>query len=243
MTPVAEALVSPEEHLCRVVLGASVEHSPFPHAFVSNAFPDPYYSDMLRHFPAADALVSNGEAGRGNQLQARFVFEIKEKYLNSLPEPQREFWSDFRAWILGEKLRASILNRFSEQIEKRFPQSRSTDFYGDAVLVEDHTTHSMGPHTDHPRKAVTLLFYLPSDQSQSHMGTSIFVPKDRTFECSGLAHHSLDQFDQVCDFPFVPNALFMFAKTGNSFHGVAPVKDSDARRRLLMLNINVRNVS
>ena len=138
--------------------GASVEHSPFPHAFVSNAFPDPYYSDMLRHFPAADALVSNGEAGRGNQLQARFVFEIKEKYLNSLPEPQREFWSDFRAWILGEKLRASILNRFSEQIEKRFPQSRSTDFYGDAVLVEDHTTHSMGPHTDHPRKAVTCCF-------------------------------------------------------------------------------------
>jgi hypothetical protein len=35
----------------------------------------------------------------------------------------------------------------------------------------------------------------------------------------------------------------MFAKTGNSFHGVAPVKDTEARRRLLMLNINARSTS
>lgn len=242
MTTVA-ALTKPEEHLCRVVSGASVEQSPFPHAFVSSAFPDSYYDDMLRHFPGFDALVSNGEAGRGNQLQARFVFEIKEQYLNSLPEPQRKFWCDLGAWILGDKLRTCILDRFSEQVGRRFPHSRLSDFYGDAVLVEDHMTHSMGAHTDHPRKAVTLLFYLPRDQSQSHMGTSIFVPKDHTFECSGLAHHSFEQFDQVRAFPFVPNALFMFAKTGNSFHGVAPVRDTEARRRLLMLNINARSTS
>ncbi|HET7803001.1 MAG TPA: hypothetical protein VFL53_02075 [Pseudolabrys sp.] len=241
MKPVAETLVSPEDHLCRAVSGASVEQSPFPHAFVSSAFPEAYYGAMLRHFPGSGVLVSNGEAGRGNQLQARFVFEIKDKYLNTLPELQREFWREFGSWILGETLRACILDRFSQQVGRRFPHSRPADFYGDAVLVEDHTAHAMGPHTDHPRKAVTLLFYLPADQSQSHMGTSIFVPKDRTFECSGLAHHSFEQFDQVRAFPFVPNALFMFAKTGNSFHGVAPVQDSDARRRLLMLNINVRN--
>ena len=242
MTPV-EVLTKPEEHLCRVVSDATVEQSPFPHAYAGGAFPATYYGDMVRHFPAFEALVSNGEAGRGDQLQARFVFEIKDKFLNSLPEPQREFWRDFGAWILGDKLRSCILDRFSEQVGRRFPHSRSSDFYGNAVLVEDHTTHSMGPHTDHPRKAVTLLFYLPDDRSQAHMGTSIFVPKDRTFECSGLAHHSFEQFDQVRAFPFIPNALFMFAKTGNSFHGVAPVKDSEARRRLLMLNINARSTS
>jgi len=237
----AQTLANPEKHLWRAISAARIEHSPFAHAFVGGAFPEPYYCDMLRYFPDSDALVSNSQAGRGNQLQARFVFEIKDDYLDSLPELQRKFWHKLGTWILGKELRTCVLDKFSEQVGVRFPHSRSVDFYSDAVLVEDHTTHSMGPHTDHPRKAVTLLFYLPTDQSQFHMGTSIFMPKDRTFECSGLAHHSFEKFDEVRSFPFVPNALFMFAKTGNSFHGLAPVVDPNARRRLLMLNINVRN--
>src|SRR5690242_12917609 len=136
MMPVAETLADPEDHLCRAVSRAGVEQSPFPHAFVGDAFPAPYYYELLRQFPGPDALVSNGVAGRGNQLQARFVFEIKEQYLSTLPGPQREFWNEFGAWILGKKLRACILDRFSEQIARRFPHSGLADFYGDAVLVE-----------------------------------------------------------------------------------------------------------
>jgi hypothetical protein len=234
-------LAHAEEHLCRAIVGAKVERSPFAHAFVHGAFPQPYYEQMLRHFPNPDLLISNGQAGRGNQLQARFVFELKQEPLSTLPEPQRGFWSDFARWILGERLRACILDRFSEQTRNRFPHNNRPEFYGDAVLVEDQTAHSMGPHTDHPRKVVTLLFYLPSNNSQQHLGTSIYLPKDRAFECSGLAHHPFDKFDRVQTFPFVPNAFLMFAKTDNSFHGVELVEDRNSRRWLLMLNINRRD--
>ena len=68
-------------------------------------FRSSYYEQMLRHFPNPDLLISNGQAGRGNQLQARFVFELKQEPLSTLPEPQRGFWSDFARWILGERLR------------------------------------------------------------------------------------------------------------------------------------------
>lgn len=231
-------LMYAEEHLCRAIDGANIYQSPFAHTFIRNAFPQSFYEEMLRYFPKPDLLISNGQAGRGNQLQARFVFELKPQYLNTLPEPQRQFWSTLASWILGERLRLYIFNRFFEQIRNRFPDIDQIQFYSDAVLVEDQTAHSMGPHTDHPRKLVTLLFYLPMDNSQQHLGTSIYVPKDGTFQCSGLAHHPFEKFDRVRTFQFVQNALVMFAKGGNSFHGVELVKDRKARRRLLMLNIN-----
>jgi len=242
MMSIAEVSVPPtpaEEHFLRAIDGATIERSPFAHTFVRDAFPQSYYEQMLRQFPARDLLISNGQAGRGNQLQSRFVFELKPEYLGTLPPQQQKFWSGFMHWILSERLKSNILEKFSDQIRNRFADISQIESYSDAVLVEDHTDHAMGPHTDHPRKLVTLLFYLPRDASQQHLGTSIYVPKDRTLKCSGLAHHSFDEFDRVRTFPFVPNALVMFAKTDNSFHGVEVVDDSKPRW-LLMLNINRR---
>ena len=40
--------------------------------------------------------------------------------------------------------------------------------------------------------------------------------------------------------PFVPNAMFVFLKTDNSFHGVEPVADPDCRRWLLLYDIYAR---
>ena len=59
---------------------------------------------MRRNFPNPALLISNGEAGRGNNLQARFVFELKPNYLQTLPDEQRQFWSDFADWILCDRL-------------------------------------------------------------------------------------------------------------------------------------------
>lgn len=232
---------TPLAHLGSAIAGAGVHQLPFAHAFVRDVFPQPYYEEMQHYFPDPDRLVTNGQAGRGNQLRARFVFELKADYLSTLQGPQKEFWSDLSGWILGDSLRASILDKFSGTVEARFGRRDQSEYWSDAVLVEDHSTHSIGPHTDHPRKAVTLLFYLPGDDSQAHLGTSIYVPKDADFRCSGLAHHSCDRFNCVSTFPFVPNALVMFAKTDNSFHGIEPIDDASCRRWLLMLNINVNS--
>ncbi|HEX3102541.1 MAG TPA: hypothetical protein VHQ01_12140 [Pyrinomonadaceae bacterium] len=231
-----------EMNLSTKIYNARVQSAPFAYAFVRNVFPQMYYDLMRKNFPDPTQLVSNGQAGRGDKLQARFVFELKPEYLNTLPAMHRDFWSDFANWILGERLRKHILQKFAWAVGNRFRDREHIEFWSDAALVEDRTTHSMGPHTDHPRKAVTLLFYLPGDESQAHLGTTIYLPKDRTFNCSGLAHHRSEDFDRVETFPFVPNALVMFAKSDNSFHGVEPVNDLSCRRWLLMLNINVRDL-
>ena len=88
----------------RAIDHACVQSSPFPHVFIRDVFPKSYYELMRRNFPNPALLISNGEAGRGNNLQARFVFELKPNYLQTLPDEQRQFWSDFADWILCDRL-------------------------------------------------------------------------------------------------------------------------------------------
>ena len=82
---------------------------------------------------------------------------------------------------------------------------------------------------------------LPKDLSQEHLGTSMYLPKDRDFRCPGGPHHPHAQFDRVWTMPFRPNSLFAFVKTSASFHGVEPVSDPDARRWLLLYDIYAKN--
>ena len=112
----------------------------------------------------------------------------------------------------------------------------------EALLVQDITNYKLGPHTDTPHKVITLLFYLPKDTSQSHMGTSIYVPKEPTFRCPGGPHYPHEGFERLWSMPFLPNSLFAFFKTDNSFHGVEPVRDEGCRRWLLLYDLYEQKV-
>jgi hypothetical protein len=116
----------------------------------------------------------------------------------------------------------------------------STDI--DARLVRDFTDYSIGPHTDSPRKLVSLLFYLPRDESMRHLGTSIYAARDASLRCEGTRHHSYSGFKRVASMPYVPNALFAFFKTDHSFHGVDPITEGKVERNLLLYNIYVQAV-
>ena len=54
--------------------------------------------------------------------------------------------------------------------------------------MHDKTNYSLGPHTDHSAKILTLLVYLASDlesESGNLYGTSIYAPKKNGFVCNG----------------------------------------------------------
>jgi hypothetical protein len=226
-----------EMHVGGSIRNAPVRESPFRHCYIRDVFPRDYYELIQRNLPDHADMISNGQAGRGAQLTSRFVLELKPQFLQTLPEGKKQFWNEFARWILADPFKACTLGKFAELVERRFSAAGGVEFNSDAVLVEDLTNHRMGPHTDHPRKALAILFYLPKDDSQAHLGTSIYVPKESGFVCPGGPHHQVDGFELVTTFPFLPNSLFMFAKTDNSFHGLEPVDDPDCRRWLLMFNV------
>jgi hypothetical protein len=92
----------------------------------------------------------------------------------------------------------------------------------ECLLIRDVAGYHIGPHTDSPQKVITVLFYLPSDESLVGAGTSIYVPRDSSFTCEGGPHYEAKDFVINYTMPFKPNSAFAFLKSNNSFHGVEP---------------------
>ena len=95
------------------------------------------------------------------------------------------------------------------------------------ALYHDAAGYKITPHPDTPLKIVTMQFYLPANDSQQELGTSLFRMK------SGLerALSPLSgKFKTVKKFPFLPNTGYAFAVTQNSWHGRETVIEKQGDR-------------
>jgi hypothetical protein len=229
-----------ETHLLYKTANAPILPYPYPHFFVPDVFPEDFYQALQQNLPDPSALIPLEEARPVRGYKERFVLELKGQFLNRIPEDKRRFWQDFANWFVGGAFGQLMLRKFGGQVQQRFQDMPNVEFEDEAMLVEDITNYSLGPHTDTPRKVITFLFYLPKDRSQIHLGTSIYVPKNPQFRCVGGPHHKFDDFDRMATMPFSPNSLFCFFKTDHSFHGVEPVTDPDCRRWLLLFDIYLK---
>ena len=228
---------SAELHLNYRVGNAPINPYPFPHSFLEQAFPDDFYAELQSRLPDPACLKTLEEARGVKGYDERFVLEFKEEQFARLTPGQDAFWRELHRWMVGGRFAQLLLAKFHPYIAQRFQGDAGVRFHDEALLVQDTTHYKLGPHTDAPRKVLTLLFYLPRDLSQEHMGTSIYVPKERDFRCPGGPHHERSRFERVWTMPFRPNSLFVFLKNDVSFHGVEPVTDAGTRRWLLLYDI------
>jgi hypothetical protein len=142
--------------------------------------------------------------------------------------------------MLGPTFGQVVAQKFLECLVERFGDVRNRRFHDEAMIVSDGTTYALGPHTDNPLKVVSLLFYLPADESLAPLGTAIYVPRTPGFVSTGAEpYHRFEDFRRVATMPYLPNTLFAFPKTPNSFHGVEPISNPGVRRDLLLYDIKV----
>jgi hypothetical protein len=227
-----------ELHAAYQVANAPLNLFPYPHFYIENIFPADFYRALQAMLPESNDMRPIGEVRPVRGYKERFVLELGGDQLAVLPENKREFWLDLRKWLVAGRFGQIVLNKFGQYLDQRFSKEQ-VSLYDEALLVQDITNYKLGPHTDKPSKVITLLFYLPKDESQKHLGTSMYVPKDPAFRCPGGPHHPHNLFERVWTMPFLPNALFAFLKTDISFHGVEPIADEDCRRWLLLYDIYV----
>jgi len=219
---------------------APIQAYPYPHIYVRDVFPREYYAELLRRLPAPEFFKPLSEARGTHGYPERSILTLSPESLGTLPEPGRTFWSELSGWFLGGGFGRLVIDKFASSLGERFKDPPPVEMFGEALLVEDRTRYALGPHTDHPSKVLSVLFYLPRDASQAHLGTSIYVPKDAEFTCEGGPHHDYGLFERMTTMPFLPNSLFAFVKTSRSFHGVEPVMHSNVRRHLLLYDIRLR---
>ena len=229
-----------ELHMTYKVANAPINDFPFPHCYIPEVFPAEFYADMQRNMPEPAAMIPIEEARGAKGYKERFVLELNSVRLSNLPESKKEFWSNFATWILSGRLQQVVMSKFAPFVEARFKDEIGIHFVADAMLVQDITNYKIGPHSDSPGKVITMLFYLPPDNSQAHLGTSIYAPKDPGFRCLTGRHHPIDAFDRMVTMPFLPNSLFTFVRSDTSFHGVEPVGDPDCRRWLMIFTVYAR---
>ena len=157
-----------------------------------------------------------------------------EASLATLAAPQAAFWRELFAALLTEDFARVVMTRFADPIAQRFAAETTEADHNlfvtwESFLIRDRASYALGPHTDSPRKLVSMLFYLARDEMHPDLGTSFYAPLDPDFVCPGGPHHLFDGFRHLGTLPYVPNALAAFPKSDRCFHGVEPVADGFER--------------
>jgi hypothetical protein len=228
-------------HAIYQIANVKLRTYPFPHVYVENILPPAFFAEAMRQLPADDGytvLVDSGRVGKGYSRARLSLFPSDLDKSNCTTE-QREFWRQMFTAFGDTEFATAIYNRFRPQIEQRFVGKAGTKLSvrHETFLMRDLETYSLGPHTDNPKKLVSVLFYLAADQTRPELGTSVYVPKDRDFTCPGGPHHDFHKFDHVYTMPYAPNALVAFPKSSSCFHGVEPLNRADSRRDIFFYDL------
>ena len=215
---------------------AEINNDPYPHIQIDDIFPPDFYQQILSNKIDENFLSTLLELKRVGSAypDTRKVLSLIPS-MPFLPDSYRTFWEQAANWLLGDFQRI-VLEKFEPYIIHRF--GNIPQLHAETLYTYDRSTYALGPHTDSVKKVLTLLIYLPEDDSLSHLGTSMFVPNDSNFTCAGGPHHKFHQFKLLKTAQYKPNSLFGFFKTNNSFHGVEPIKEN-IRRDLLIYDVQV----
>ena len=222
-----------ESHIIERINSATVHLQPFPHFVIDKVFPEDAYLDLLDNLPDDDEFVSPDECRFGLGLNAEGFVRLGKR--------KRNYWESLSSWLLSEKFMLSVSSIFYSHLKLRFFGSEEVQLKSSASLGRSKTGFLLGPHTDLPHRVITLVFYLPKTKTHLESGTSIYKSRDPDFKCVGGPHHEFSNFYKVSTMKYLPNTVFGFFKTDQSFHGVEPWEDAQFTRDTMQYEISDPN--
>lgn len=218
------------------VNNAPIETHPYPFLYVNNVFPAEFYAKMISMMPD-ESLYKEGSTARTSNaysLKSRKRINLNSEDILSIKDEKQAFWTELRDFLASDEFTLLFIEKFRSELTKRYKQLNTTTRI---ELLKDTTDYRISPHTDAPHKILTLLFYLPSSYAQTHLGTSIYVPKEEGYRNERGIQLDFEDFETYRRVSYLPNTLFCFMKTDNSFHGRDPIVDQEVRRDLLNCSI------
>lgn len=212
---------------------------PSPHIFVEDIFPADFYEAIQAHFPPEDVFQSRNPMRTTNERSILYRKNVNlEREMKSLDDRIRPYWEIMRETLDHPDFVNAIFEKFAEPMRKRY-DTDSLDVRIRLELFRDRAGYAIGPHTDVRRKVFTGLFYLPRDHSQKDLGTSLFLPKQNGFTEEKGTQFPFEMFDECVRMPFIPNCMFMFMKTENSFHGRYEIPETPHTRNWMNCSVQL----
>ena len=215
--------MTPLDHFVERLRTARVEVDPFPHYYLDHVFPDDYYEELLRNLPPSDVYENLYEVTdlKLDHFRHRDQRDMNEGWVDRLPAGLKPFWRSFNEWFLGPELAQAVLKSFGSQ------RASWPEVSVESQFIRHRAGYFLGPHSDLYTKLVVLLIYLAPDNSAEHLGTSLYRPKDPSFECPDSKHYEFEDFVRVKTAPYRPNSMLAFVRSNISFHGLEPLSQSD----------------
>ena len=224
------------------LLNAPVFSYPYPHCYIENVFNAETYEHLLKYFPSEDFFLKYRVQTTTYSTQ-RYNLALNEEILNQFSDESSDVWFKLTDWMNSQEFLLGLFNKFRDQIIHRMKQekggenSNNLSISPEILMAMDKTKYNLGPHTDVARKLVTLILYFAEDDSRKHLGTSMYIPKQRELYMLNSPHLDYKHFDLVQTLEYKPNSAFMFVVSGNSFHGVEPINEIEPRRQLIQYQI------
>lgn len=244
----AEALATPApdaeyrtvlESATKAILNAQSFQSPYPLILFRNFFPGDFYARLLRRFPEVDRFA--GLNGDGTRRE----YALYDERSDPGSEEGRELWGIVRRVLSSPEIEMALRTKLDAGFRIRAKGSREgwpVPMFPRPVLYTDLEGYAIKPHPDTRRKVLTMQIYLPEDESQRDLGTTIY-------KISPMGVFAWKSYGLVKDktLPFLPNSGYAFvvihpaySLLKSSWHGREAISVPVEKPRLSILNTYYR---
>ena len=218
---------SVEGQLVAAVERTKLRHTPFDHIYMEDVLDRTSYEALLAAMPERRAYheLKHRDALRKDGTSTRLRMYLFPELVKRLPEAQRRVWLPIARALRSGALEAAFKEKFRSTLEERFRKPvEKIGLFPIPILLRDQPGYRIGIHADKETKAITVQFYLPSDESQKGIGT-VFHEGD-----SGEAA------DRTTQMKFLPASGYAFpVSLTKSWHSAATTTESDGERVSMMV--------
>jgi hypothetical protein len=220
-----------EQQLVGAVERSQLRHQPFDHVYMEQVLEADTYQTLLAALPDHRFYhdLKHRDAVRKDGSSTRLRMYLYPELLRGLPEEQKRIWLPMARALTSRRLEAAFKRKFRAALEERFGKKvERIRVYPVPILLRDQPGYRIGIHSDVAKKAVTVQFYLPRDDSQREIGT-IFHEGDK-----GAAAERTTQM------PFMPATGYAFpVALTKSWHSAATSTEQDGERVSMMVTYYV----
>lgn len=214
------------------------------------------YEELRNNFPTIDELEQINKNLYSLKFSSLEQSNLARKFLN-----KNKLWKNFidlfdNVIFFNDLKKIYKLNNYyyckeNSPIKKNLKLSflnRKINFFKEAYFEFTFNQLKFGdgkPHTDVPKKILSIVFFFPSDNwKQSYGGNvKILKPIDKNLENNWLNKvYPFENFKELQTINYEPNRLYCFKKSKNSYHGITNVNPSkDDSRKVFMINLCYKN--
>jgi hypothetical protein len=217
-----------------ILAGATFDR-PYPHLIFQKFFAGDIYKKLIAGWPDIDRYVDL------NGARTRKQYTLWDRRVEAGDPERTALWRTVSDALSAPEIEAALRERLKKGLEMRSKGSGEgwpVPMYPQPVLYADFDGYAIKPHPDTRRKVLTVLIYMPEDESQRDLGTTVY----KISPMGVFAWKSYGLVEEKTA-PFLPNTGFAFVVIHPahnllraSWHGRETISLGNAKPRMTIVN-------